>query len=500
MPNFDGIKLHSFDESPSNFPTPPKKRRKKKWILLVLLLLIGGLFFSGAQIISRTNQIFTGKVNIFQRVGQFGKLILSDDKPLKGEENGVVNILLLGMGGPGHEGPNLTDTMMVASINLSTKEVVFTSIPRDFLVQLPGRGFNKINAAYAYAEKDEENSGGTAAIAVAEKVTGLTIPYYASVDFKGFVQAVDHVGGLDITIDRTFTDSAYPDYNYGYLAPQTFTKGFEHMNGERALIFARSRKGNNGEGSDFARSERQKKIMVAMRDELLKLNIKDLSTVNKLLSDFTENFRTNFAPHELKRLSDITKEISDENIFSLSLEPDGVIICDGLIDMNTGRPAPAPTPAPAPATPTPTPTSTSGTTSTNTTTTPQTTTPEEPAITRIYVVQPCEDKTLADIHNYLAKAITTIQLQKEQAVVEIQNSTGKAYATDRWLELRATGVTLKFTTSKTPIDRTIIYDNTQGSKPKTLEYLKSHYNLSQSDLPYTSSRADFVIILGKDAL
>ncbi len=428
---------------------------------------------------SKTNQIFTNKQNIFVRVG---RLLVSDDKPLKGEEAGQVNILLLGMGGPGHEGPNLTDTMMVASINTNTKEVVFVSIPRDFLVQVPKRGFTKINAAYAYAEMDEERTGGAAAITAAEKVTGLTIPYYAAVDFKGFVKAVDHVGGLDITIDRTFTDSSYPNYNYGYLPPVTFTKGQEHMNGERALIFARSRKGTNGEGSDFARSERQKKIMVAFKDQVMKLNLSDLGTINNLLGDFTENFRTNMEPFELKRLSDIGKGIVGDNVYSLSLDPNNVTICDGLINLNTGGPA-APLPEPTldeegneiPAA------------------------PIEPN-SRIYVVQPCEGKTLADINNHLMNSIGAAKLQTEDAVIEIQNTTGKSYVVERWRELADLGLNLKFTNSKTPIERTILYDNSGGAMPKTLDYLKSNYTIETSDLPYTSSTADFVIILGTDAL
>jgi polyisoprenyl-teichoic acid--peptidoglycan teichoic acid transferase len=488
MRNFDGINNQTSSDnsySPSPFvqlqQKKPKRRRFWRWFLVFVVILGGVGVFWGSQILSKTNQIFTNKQNIFKR---FGQLIVSDDKPLKGEETGKVNILLLGIGGPGHEGPNLTDTMIVASINVQTKEVLFTSLPRDFLVQLPKRGFNKINAAYAYAEVDEKGSGGPVAISMAEKVTGLTIPYFAVVDFKGFVKAVDRVGGLDITIDKTFTDSQYPNYNYGYLAPQTFTKGQEHMNGERALIFARSRHGNNGEGSDFARSERQKKIMVGMRDELTQLNLTDLGTLNGLLSDFTENFRTNMEPYELIRLASLGKEISGDNAYSVSLDPDNKLICDGLIDLNTGRPS-APLPEP--------------------------TLDEEgneiPAAqpepnSRIYVIQPCEGVTLADISSHLNAVMDTAQLQKEKAVIEIINTTGKSYVTERWRDLAdsATGMTIKFSASKTPVDRSIFYDNSNGSKPKTLDYIKSNYTLDKSDLPYTQSTADFVIILGQDAL
>ncbi|HYC79446.1 MAG TPA: LCP family protein [Candidatus Binatia bacterium] len=486
MNNFDGINQYANNNSQYNpnfnqyrTPAPKKKRRFWRWLLLFLLIIGGAALFGGSKILSKTNQIFTNKQNIFVRVGQ---LLISDDKPLKGEENGTVNVLLLGMGGPGHEGPYLTDTIMVASFNTNTKEVVFTSIPRDFLVQLQGRGFNKINAAYAYAEMDEQGTGGQAAIVAAEKITGMTIPYYAAVDFKGFVKAVDHVGGLEINVERTFTDSQYPNYNYGYIPPITFNKGVHHMNGETALIFARSRKGNNGEGSDFARSERQKKIMVAFKEEIYKLGVTDIKTMNNLLGDFTENFRTNFEPWELKRLADLAKDVNGDNVYSLSLEPDNRMICDGLIDLNTGRPAaPLPEPEvdeegnviPAPA-------------------------PEPNS--RIYVVTTCEGKTLADVSNHLNSSIGVARLQTEKATIEVQNTTGKAYVVEPWRELSNLGINIKFSNSKTPIERGILYDNSDGTMPKTLDFLKTNYNMSMSDLPYTSSTADFVIILGQDAL
>jgi polyisoprenyl-teichoic acid--peptidoglycan teichoic acid transferase len=490
MRNFDAINAPHFN-TPTNNIAPRRPRKRRRWILLVVVLaLITAIGFSANTLLSKTNKIFTNKENIFTRVG---RLIAGDDKPLKGEETGTVNILLLGMGGPGHDGPLLTDTMIVASIDINTSEVMLTSIPRDFLVTLKGRGFNKINAAYAYAEQDEEGSGGEAAIEVAEKVTGLDIPYYAAVDFKGFVKAVDRVGGLDITVDRTFTDSSYPNYNKGYLPPQTFTKGDTHMDGERALIFARSRKGNNGEGSDFARSERQKKVMLAMKDELSQLNLSDLGTLNGLLSDFTENFRTNFEPFELKRLADLGKKINHDNVLSISLEPQGDLICDGLIDLGTGRPAqrtPPPPPPPAPI---------KGETPTEQTPVQETAQP-----VGAYVVTTCEGKTLEDIHVFLETADVVARLTQENATIEVQNSTGKAYVLEPWRALARQGVNIKITAfkGKTAYERTILYDNSKGAKPRALQYLKNNYTFTVSDVPFYDGQAgsDIVIILGKDAL
>ncbi|MBI4363459.1 MAG: LCP family protein, partial [Candidatus Doudnabacteria bacterium] len=384
-------------------------------------------------------------------------LIVGGDKTLIGEDDGKVNILLLGMGGPGHDGPLLTDTMIVASFNTDTKEVVLISIPRDFVVLLADQGFRKINSAYAYAELAEPGSGGIVAAAAVEKITGLTIPYYASIDFKGFVKAVDHVGGVDVTIDRTFTDTQYPDEKNWYLEPVTFRAGPELMTGQRALIFARSRHGTNNEGSDFARSERQKKIILAFKDKVAKLNLSDLKTLNNLLNDFTENFRTNLEPYEIKRLAELTSNIQSDSVYSLSLAPQGNLICDGVIGEYENR---------------------------------------------AYVIQPCEGKTLSDIHEFLSDVVLVAKLKKEEAKIEIQNSTGKAYVLDSWRALQTAGfdITIKSFQSRTPYDRTILYDNSGGQKPKTLEYLQNNFNFTKADIPYSQSTADFVIILGKDAL
>jgi len=451
--------MHSLDgltRSRTKEPQPPHVRRRKRkfFVLLVFLFIIAALGLSSSKILSKTNKIFTNKENTFVRIGKF---LVSNEKKLQGEDSGKVNILLLGMGGEGHEGPLLTDTMIVAQIDVETSEVILISIPRDFLVQLPKRGFSKINAAYAWAESATPGAGGEAAMQAAEKVTGFEIPYFASIDFKGFTKAVDHVGGLEIEVEKTFTDSQYPDNRNWYLPPVTFKKGMEHMDGTRALQFARSRKGNNGEGSDFARSARQKKILSAFKDKVKTLNITDAKTINNLLADFTDHFRTNLEPHELKRLGTLGEKISEENIYSLSLEPDGSLICDALIEDYTNR---------------------------------------------AYVIQPCEGKTLSDVHDYLKDAVLISKLSKEGATIEIQNSTGKSYVTQPFKGLSKYGLDVSFVTfkGKTPYVRTILYENRKGQKPKTLDYLKSLYQMDMADVPFSSSTADFVIVIGKNLL
>jgi LCP family protein required for cell wall assembly len=538
--------------------SPPPRRRKRKFFafLIVLLLVVGGFIYGSGNILSRFNGIFTNKKSIFTRVSS---LFISNNIQLQGEDTGTVNLLLLGVGGEGHDGAYLTDTMIVASINVRTNEVVLTSIPRDWVTTIPGHGINKINAVYAYGLQDHNNDqakAGAAAAAAVEQLTGFRIPYYSLVDFKGFVNAVNHVGGLDVTVDRTFSDSTFPnDFPFdtkGFLGTVTFYKGAQHMDGRTALIFARSRHGTNDEGSDFARSERQKKIIIALKDKAKTLNVTNLVTLNKLLSDFTSNFHTNLEPNELLRLASISKNIPSDNIYSLSLAPQGDLICDTTIDQLTGKQyihpveetTPETTTTPTTSTTKNTSTTTSSSTSTGTTsktqttsqstsktattttskstsstsstsktptgstTTPPatgTTTPTTPTIpTQIpmYIVEPCYGKTTADVHQFLANYLDAARLTKENATIEIQNSTGKALATTSWRKLADHGFNISFVAypGKTAFDRTIIYDNTKGAKVNTLKYLENNFALTPADVQFTNSKADFVIVLGNDSL
>jgi hypothetical protein len=121
----------------------------------------------------------------------------------------------------------------------------------------------------------------------------------------------------------------------------------------------------------------------------------------------------------------------------------------------------------------------------------------------MYVIVPCAGKTLTDIHEFLVNTPLLAKLKKEAAVIEIQNTTGQTgLAAKMFGKLTDLGLTINFTSpkSKTSYAQTILYDNSHGNRPHTLDYLKSHYNLTISDVNYPGSSANFVIIIGKDSL
>lgn len=216
------------------------------------------------------------------------------------ETDSKVNILLLGIGGGSHDGPNLTDTIILASLDTKNNKVTLVSIPRDLWFPDLGGSNKKINGVYADGESKRKGGGGLLeAEAAISKVTGQDINYGVRIDFSGFVKAVDIIGGLDINVDNALDDYSYPisgkedescgnsdDEIKAFTATSPaeldiqqkfacrymhvhFDKGLIHMNGDQALEYVRSRHALGVEGSDFARSKRQEKAINAFRDKVL---------------------------------------------------------------------------------------------------------------------------------------------------------------------------------------------------------------------------------------
>ncbi|MGA2911031.1 MAG: LCP family protein [Candidatus Levyibacteriota bacterium] len=223
------------------------------------------------------------------------QLVFNRGINLKQTTDNRINILLLGIGGGSHDGPNLTDTIILASLDQKNDKVTLVSIPRD--LWFPDIS-QKVNAAYANGEARKKGDGLIEAEAAMEKVTGQNIDYGIRLDFSGFVKSVDIVGGLDINVDNTFDDYQYPidgkeDDSCGHTPaelqslantpedqlPQVFpcrylhvhfNKGLNHMDGQTALEFVRSRHASQAiEASDFARSKRQEKVIKAFKDKVL---------------------------------------------------------------------------------------------------------------------------------------------------------------------------------------------------------------------------------------
>ena len=261
-----------------------------------ILIIISILFF-----------VFFGKVIIttLRLSPVLFQLIFNNKVEIK-KSDGNINMLLLGVGGGDHDGTNLSDTMIFASIDQAKNKVTLVSIPRDLWIpNVTDSHGGRINEAYADGEEIKKGGGLILAEATVSKALGQPIDYGVRVDFAGFVKAVDMIGGLDVIVDNTFDDNIYPiegketdscgktdaaiqeftktasasaEQNLAMFFPCRyqqihFDKGLDHMNGTEALEFVRSRHAVGQEGTDFARSARQQKIIKAAKDKVLSLGI-----------------------------------------------------------------------------------------------------------------------------------------------------------------------------------------------------------------------------------
>lgn len=260
-------------------------------------------------------------------------LVGADDKKIAGEGENRINILLLGIGGANHPGGQLTDTIMLASIRPADGAAAFLSIPRDLVAPIPGQGWKKINYAQAYGRMrapNEPNAGPMLAAQVVEDISGLPVHYFVKLDFAGFKKIVDALGGVRVNVPEAFTDNEYPNEDFGF-APVSFTAGWQNFNGEQALAYARSRHGNNKQGSDFARARRQQTVLRAIQAKLLTfgtfLSPQKIASVANALS---EHLETNMQVREALRLETIAKKIDGQRLRQLVLSnaPDGLLVSE----------------------------------------------------------------------------------------------------------------------------------------------------------------------------
>lgn len=242
-------------------------------------------------------------------IDQVRHLVGNSERRLRGEERDRVNILVLGEGGEGHDGPHLTDTILLFALEPSTKRVGVLSLPRDLWVPLPDIGQGKINSANAMAEKRRPGSGGDYARRTISELIGRPIDYYVRVDFSAFKTLIDDVGGVTVNVERAFTDFAYPTDD-ALFKKVSFDKGWQTMNGETALEFVRSRHGNNNEGSDFARSARQQKVLLALKEKVVSFDtLLNPSRVAGILETLQSHVITDMELWEVVKLAKIMKQV-----------------------------------------------------------------------------------------------------------------------------------------------------------------------------------------------
>lgn len=420
-------------ESP---PKPARPRRNYvKWLkrLAIVAVVIGAAI--GAYLFFNLSKV---SVNPFG----FGKL--------KGESEGRTNIMMLGVGDPGHAGEKLSDTNIILSVDTRNNKVALIGIPRDLQVDIPNYGESKINNAYA-------QGGIKGAKQTYEESFGVPIHYYVKANFTGLKEVVDAVGGIEVDNKENLYDPEYPcDRNQYRSCGFRLAAGKQKLDGNTALKYVRCRKGTCG--NDFGRAERQQQVMQAIRDKALSVGtLANPVALGRLVSAAGNNIETDLSVRNLMRLQELTSGLDQSRTTNVvfNLEPDGFLV--------------------------------SSTGSSN-------------------LVPAAGDFDL--IQRFVKNIFTFGPIWKEHTKLVIQNGTAtQGVAGELQDQLEGKGYPLGLETVTNALKRdyttTQIIDYSGGQKPHTVAYFKNLLKVEPTTpealgLPKSFSAGEVVIILGTD--
>ena len=393
------------------------------------------------------------------------------------EESERVNILLLGIDKRPDESIARTDTMIVLSVDPASGQASMLSVPRDLWVTIPGYGENRVNMSHYLGEKDGYPGGGPAlAMKTLQYNLGVPLHFYVRVDFDGFRRIIDTLGGIDIDVPQAIEDPKYPDMNYGY-DPFSIEAGPQHLNGDMALKYARTRATR---GADFDRARRQQQVLLAIRQQALAVNV--IPKLPELWVTMAGTVQTDLQLVDILELAKLADRISSSDIKTAVI--DHTMTVDyttntgarvllpvrerirPLIDELFGVPKPVVAPTPTP----------------------------DPAVAE-------RQRELA-AQEAQRRAEVAAALQKEGARIVVQNGTTQAgleVNTAEFLRQQGFEVMQFGPADRTDYPRTVIVDYT--GKPYALQVLTEIFNVANENIrrsPNLKSDVDVRVIIGAD--
>lgn len=452
--------------------TPSLKRRRRlsrKVIkravmsILILLLLMGG--FLGIKAILSGMSIFKG--NIFD---------VFSSRKLREDTMGRTNIVVFGTSEDSQAhiddgaGTELTDSIMVISLNQTTKDAAMVSIPRDLWVNYGSActaGYEgKINAVYeCYADGASVESGAKGLMDTLHDVTGLDMHYYVKVGYTTVKDAVDSVGGITVKIESDSPNGIYdPNFDWmcGYRCKMVkYPNGDVQLDGEHALALSRARdatgRGYGLGGGNFDREQYQQKIMIAIKDKAVSAGtLANPIKINSLIDTMGKNIKTNIETGEIRTLIGLASDIKPESIQRLSLnDQEKPLVATGSYGGQS-------------------------------------------------IVRPVAGiEDFSEIQAYLKKQLSSDPAAREGATIEVLNATTtEGLATKKKAEFESQGLTIQSVGNAelaSPPSGAVWYDLSSGQKPKTAAKLASVLGAQAagSQAPDgVQSEADFVIIIG----
>lgn len=276
---------------------------KKLFFTVVFLIVLagGGLYFLVGSVYGKMNYEAIDSVV---------------SKPM--QEDGVVNILLIGNDSRQNGEDGRSDAMILLSVSSRTKTIYMTSLLRDMYVDIPGHDGNRLNAAYSFG-------GAELLMETVEQNLDILVNRYVQVNFEAFANLVDAVGGVDLELttgELEYVNGYLVEYNMLTNRPQgtdnmdTTKPGLVHLNGPQALAYCR----NRYIGTDFGRTERQRKVLTAV---IKKLPAAVGTNFQELVDGLMPNLTTNLTQNECYRLSLMAGKLLTYDIVSDSIPQPG---------------------------------------------------------------------------------------------------------------------------------------------------------------------------------
>ena len=442
---------------------PPKKPRsrarrifRRAMLIFGALVLLGGGWF-GFRFYKDIAKL-TGNNNPLSLLQAFIPVELQNDE-------GRVNILVAANSAddPGHNGANLTDSIMVVSLNTKNNTALMLSIPRDLWVEVPGYGHSKINAAFTHGGMDTLQE-------TVQDTMGLDIHYTALVNYGAFKDLVDAVGGINITIESSDPRGIYdPSLDWTSrrcCALAKYPNGPVKLDGHQALNLARARGDAYGSygyaQSDFTRTMYQRKMMLAVKDKAVQPSvIANPFKVADLVDAVGNNVKTDLKLNEIQTLYTYMKKVDDSKIDSYNVNT--------LKGKNSTMLASYATPD---------------------------------GQSALIPAAGIDDFT--DIQKQIKKIFTADPVSKEGAVTVVLNATDTVgLASTQQTKLTTKGLTVYVGDASANQATNTIIDNSNGEMPNTLSYLSKQYKtttITNTALTRAYPSADFILILGDSAV
>lgn len=442
------------------------KKVLKRSALLLGLIIILAVGFVGFKALRSIDKVFHGNIISDTQA-------LFSSTPLNGEDQGRVNILLAGdsIDDPGHQGSNLTDSIVVLSIDTKGNNTFLLSIPRDLWVNIPGYGYQKINAANSitsnYPSGYPQNGMGVLEYIITKDL-GIPIDYYALANYSAFRDAVNDVGGVTVNIQSDNPKGLYDPY-----ADLKLSNGQVTLNGQQALNLARARGDGPGAygfpNADFDRTSHQRLLFTAIAKKALSLGVlSNPVKISNLFNSFSDNVKTDLSLQNVRRLIQITKSIDLNKIQSHAY-------CSTITSAIC--------------------------------TTALIRTYQDPVSGESALIPTLGIGEYSGLVNFYKQLTSNNPIVKENPSIVVLNGsakTGLANTTGSYLSEQGFNVLLKTDALRT-YTSTLVIDLTKGKKPNSLSYLLKKYkatsttNLNSAESMEASGyTSDFVIVLGSN--